>query len=73
MLKKLKLKIGNLGVRGIKFTARKLKIDLLRLGYWENGILKSHSMKASGELYLIQSEFYKVHIIKKHFFKGFLH
>ena len=28
MLKKLKLKIGNLGVRDIKFTARKLKIDL---------------------------------------------
>lgn len=54
MLKKIKLKIGNLGVRGIKFTARKLKIDLLHLGYWENGILKSHSMKASGELYLIQ-------------------
>ncbi len=64
MIKKVKLKIGNVGVSWIKWTARKLKIDLLRLGYWENGILKSHSLTASGERYLIEC-FLKTKLGKK--------
>jgi len=53
VLKEIKSTIGNFGVRLIKFTAKRLKIDLIKLGYSENGILKSHSMKASGEVYFI--------------------
>lgn len=55
MIKELKFKIGRFGVWLIKFTSRKLKIDLLKLGYLENGILKSHSLEASGEIYFINS------------------
>ena len=54
MLNSLKNAIGKLGVKLIKFTARKAKIDLIRLAYWENGILKSHSLDASGESYFTQ-------------------
>lgn len=61
MIRKIKLAIGNLAVRFIKFTARKAKIDLIRLAYWENGILKSHNIQASGELFFIQT-FLKRHI-----------
>ncbi len=55
MLKKTKSKIGNLGTLLIRFIAKKLKINLINLAYSENGILKSHSFKASGELYFINS------------------
>lgn len=55
MIKKLKLAIGNLGIRLIKFTSRKAKIDLIRVAYAENGLTKSHSLKASGELYFIKT------------------
>lgn len=54
MIKGIKKSIGNIGVRLIKFTARKAKIDLIRLAYWENGLLKSHSLEASGEAYFIK-------------------
>ncbi|MFK8046429.1 MAG: FkbM family methyltransferase [Crocinitomicaceae bacterium] len=55
MLKKIKSTIGNFGVWLIKLTAKKLKIDLIKLGYSENGILKSYSMTASGEIYFINT------------------
>ncbi len=54
MIKKLKLGIGNLSVRLIRFIARKAKLDLIRIAYSENGLTKSYSLKASGELYFTQ-------------------
>lgn len=55
MLRKIKLFIGNLAVRFVKFIARTTKIDLLRIAYRENGIMNSHSMEASGEIFFTQS------------------
>ena len=55
MIKKLKLKIGQLGIRLIRFTARKAKLDLIRIAYSENGISKSYNLTASGEHYFISN------------------
>jgi FkbM family methyltransferase len=54
VIKKLKLGIGNMGVRFIRFTARKAKLDLIRIAYSENGLTKSYSLEASGEEYFTQ-------------------
>lgn len=53
MLKKLKLALGNVAVRFVKWIAKKAKIDLIRVAYSENGISKSYSLEASGELFFI--------------------
>ncbi|MEO9532808.1 MAG: FkbM family methyltransferase [Crocinitomicaceae bacterium] len=58
-MKKLKLAIGNFCVTIIKFLSRKAKIDLIALGYVENGIMKSHSLEASGEVHFIKKELSK--------------
>jgi FkbM family methyltransferase len=55
MLKKIKYNIGLLGVWLIKVIARALKLDLIKIGYAENGILKSHSFAASGEQFFVAS------------------
>jgi len=52
-MRKIKLLIGNWCARIIRFLARKAKIELIGLAYYENGIMKSHSMVASGEVYFI--------------------
>ncbi|MCH2233034.1 MAG: FkbM family methyltransferase [Crocinitomicaceae bacterium] len=64
MIQSIKKGIGNFGVRIIKFIARKAKIDLIRIAYWENGLLKSHSLQASGEEYFIK-DFLSNKILKK--------
>jgi FkbM family methyltransferase len=64
VIKKLKLKIGQLGIRLIRFTARRAKLDLTRIAYAENGISKSYNLTASGELYFISS-FLPKHVKKE--------
>lgn len=54
-MRKLKLTIGNITVRIIKFLAKKIKIDLIPLAYQENGITKSYNYTASGEIYFINT------------------
>lgn len=53
-MKKFKLAIGRFAVRIVRFLARKAKLDLMSIAYTENGITKSYSLKASGELNFIQ-------------------
>lgn len=52
---KLKLVIGRIVLRLIKFLSRKAKIDLISLAYSENGITKSYNYVASGELYFTKT------------------
>lgn len=53
MIRRIKSGIGDIGVRLIKWTARKLKIDLIQLGYSTNGLLRSENLTVSGERYFI--------------------
>jgi FkbM family methyltransferase len=52
-MRKLKLFIGDVTVKLIRFLAKKVKINLLPIAYQENGITKSYNYVASGELYFI--------------------
>ncbi len=63
MIQKLKHGIGNLSTRLIKWLARRTKINLIKVAYTENGLLKSHSLAASGEYYFTQR--YLPSVIKK--------
>jgi len=54
-MSKLKLFIGDLVLKLIKFLAKKAKIDLIPVAYSENGISKSYNYVASGELYFINT------------------
>ena len=53
MIRQLKYQIGKSTAQLIRFLARKAHLDLIRLGYVENGITKSYNYKASGEAYFI--------------------
>jgi FkbM family methyltransferase len=54
-MQKIKITIGKWVVWLILFLSRKAKIDLMGLGYVENGFLKSNSLQASGELNFIKN------------------
>lgn len=58
---KLKNSIGNMGVRIIRFLARKLHLSLLDLGLSDAGYTKSYSLEASGELSFVR-DFLKKYI-----------
>jgi FkbM family methyltransferase len=57
----MKHAIGRFVSRVIKFLSRMAGLDLIRLGYAENGIGQSHSFEASGERKFVQ-EFLPVHL-----------
>lgn len=54
-MQKIKLFIGNVIVKLIRFLAKKAKIELIKIAYQENGITKSYNYKVSGELYFINT------------------
>lgn len=64
-MKALKQYIGRLVVGIIRYLSRRAKIDLIPLAYSENGITKSYSYQASGEIFFISS-FLKSRIKKTH-------
>lgn len=64
MIQKIKLFIGKICVKLIRFLSRRAKIDLIPIAYSENGITKSYSYFASGEKYFIEQEL-KKHISSK--------
>lgn len=53
-MRKLKMSLGKLGVRIIRFLSRKLHLSLLDIGLSEAGYTKSYSLEASGELSFIR-------------------
>ena len=53
-MRKLKNAIGKLGVRIIRFLAKKLHLSLLDIGLSDAGYTKSYSLEASGELSFIR-------------------
>ncbi len=63
-MRKLKNSIGKMGVRIIRFLARKLHLSLLDLGLSDAGYTKSHSLQASGELSFIR-DFLKNYMAEK--------
>jgi FkbM family methyltransferase len=54
-MKRLKLAIGDVCVNIIRFLSRKAKIDLISLGYLENGLTQSQTFTSSGEEHFIST------------------